>query len=150
MPTTNYNTNIPVEIMTPDAVETRIGTLTFVDGVPAPETTRLAYDHLDFLRGVEAFLNFVPAASLEAMRRGNAERGAKASHQVLIFDQLMDSNPLWLTPNTDSTLALPRRQARKGTGSRRFLARDGLPSCVSMARPRRGSTRPGGPARSTK
>jgi len=100
--TTNYNTDIPGEIMTPDAVETRIGTLTFVDGVPTPETTRLAYDHLDFLRGVEVFLNFVPAASLEAMRRGNVERGAKASHQALIFDQLMDSKPLWLTPNTDT------------------------------------------------
>jgi len=91
--TTNYNTDIPGEIMTPDAVETRIGTLTFVDGVPTPETTRLAYDHLDFLRGVEVFLNFVPAASLEAMRRGNVERGAKASHQALIFDQLMDTMP---------------------------------------------------------
>ena len=100
--TPNYNTSIPDEIMTPDAVQTRIGTLTFVDGVPTAETTRLAYDHLDFLRGVEVFLNFVPAASLEAMRRGNAERGAKASHQALIFDQLMDSNPLWLTPNTDT------------------------------------------------
>ena len=100
--TPNYNTTIPKEIMTPDTVQTRIGTLNFVDGVPTPETTRLSDDHLDFLRGVEVFLNFVPAASLEAMRRGNAERGAKASHQAIIFDQLMDSNPLWLTPNTDT------------------------------------------------
>jgi hypothetical protein len=105
MPTPNYNTDIPAEITTPDAVQTRIGTLTFVDGVPTPETTRLAYDHLDFLRGVEVFLNFIPAASMEAMRRGNAERGAKASHQVVILDQLMDSNPLWLTPNTDTVYA---------------------------------------------
>ena len=102
MATINYNTTIPDEIMTPDTVQTRIGTLNFVDGVPTLETTRLAYDHLDFLRGVEVFLNFVPAASLEAMRRGNAAQGAKASHQAIIFDQLMDSNPLWLTPNTDT------------------------------------------------
>ncbi len=76
--TPNYNTTIPEEIMTPDTVQTRIGKLSFVDGVPTPETTRLAYDNLDFLRGVEVFLNFVPAASMEAMRRGNAARGAKA------------------------------------------------------------------------
>jgi hypothetical protein len=100
--TPNYNTAIPAEIMTPDTVQTRLGTLTFVDGVPTAETTRLAYDNLDFLRGVEVFLNFVPAASLEAMRRGTVARGARSSHQVVIFDELMDSNPLWLTPNTDT------------------------------------------------
>lgn len=51
--------------MTSDKVETRIGTLNFVDGVPTAETTALVHDHLDFLRGVEMFLNFIPAASME-------------------------------------------------------------------------------------
>jgi hypothetical protein len=53
--------------MTPDKVETRIGTLNFVDGVPTAETTQTVYDHLDFLRGVEVFLNFIPATSLEGI-----------------------------------------------------------------------------------
>jgi len=35
----------------------QIGTLNFMDGVPTAETARLAYDNLDFLRGVEVFLN---------------------------------------------------------------------------------------------
>jgi hypothetical protein len=104
-PTPNYNTAIPEEIMTPDSVQTRIGSLTFADGVPTPETARLAYDHLDFLRGVEVFLNFIPATSIEALRRGQAALGAKAAHHVLIFDQLMDSNPLWLTGGTDTVYA---------------------------------------------
>ncbi len=88
--------------MTPDKVETRTGTLNFVDGVPTAETTQKCYDNLDFLRGTEVFLNFVPATSLEAIRLGCAERGAAKSNQAIIFDQLCDSNPLLLTANTDT------------------------------------------------
>jgi hypothetical protein len=88
--------------MTPDRVETRIGTLEFFDGIPTKETAALVYDNLDFLRGVETFLNGVPAASVEALRLGQAELGATECHQAVVFDDLMDSNPLWLTGNTDT------------------------------------------------
>jgi hypothetical protein len=101
-PTPGFNTAIPAKIMTPDTVETRIGTLEFFDGIPTKETAALVYDNLDFLRGVEAFLNGVPAASVEALRRGAADLGAKECHQAIVFDDLMDSNPLWLTGNTDT------------------------------------------------
>ena len=101
-PTPNYNTHIPAKIMTPDKVETRIGTLEFFDGIPTKKTAELVYDNLDFLRGVETFLNGVPAASLEGLRLGQAELGATECHQVVVFDDLMDSNPLWLTGNTDT------------------------------------------------
>ncbi len=104
--TPGFNNKIPASIMTPDTVESRIGTLKFVDSVPTPETVQKLYDHLDFLRGVEAFLSFVPAASLEAMRRGNVELGATSSNQAVIFDQLLDSNPLFLTGNTDTVYCL--------------------------------------------
>lgn len=100
-----YNTSIPQSITTPDRVSTRIGDLEFFDGLPTPETARLAIDHLDFLRGVEAFLNGVPPASLEGMRHGMAEVGAVASNQCVIMDDLMDSNPLFLTGNTDTVYA---------------------------------------------
>jgi hypothetical protein len=100
--TPGFNQKIPDKIMTPDTVETRIGTLKLVDGVPTVETTQKVYDNLDFLRGTEVFLNFVPATSMEAFRLGNAERGATKSHQAVILDQLADSNPLWLTANTDT------------------------------------------------
>jgi hypothetical protein len=101
-PTPGFNNKIPDKILTPDKVETRIGTLNFVDGVPTAETAQKAYDNLDFLRGVEVFLNFMPAASLEAIRLGNVQMGAAKSHQAVIFDQLLDSNPLLLTGNTDT------------------------------------------------
>lgn len=100
--TRGYNTHIPPGIMTPDLVETRIGTLEFFDGLPTPETTEKLYHHLDFLRGVEVFLNFVPAASVEAMRRGLVSIGATACHHAVILDRLLDSNPLFLTGNTDT------------------------------------------------
>jgi hypothetical protein len=101
-PTAGYNTPIPDAILTPDRVETRIGRLEFRDGFPTPETSALVYDHPDFLRGVEVFLNFLPAASLEAMRLGMVSLGATAAHQVVIMDRLLDSNPLFLTGNTDT------------------------------------------------
>src|SRR5690606_2891963 len=62
--------------------------------------------HLDFLRGVEVFLNCIPAASLEGLRRGMAELGGGACHQGVISDRLMDSNPLFLTANTDTVYAI--------------------------------------------
>jgi len=52
-PTPGYNTKIPESIMTPDKVETRIGTLEFFDGIPTKETAALLYDNLDFMRGSE-------------------------------------------------------------------------------------------------
>ena len=101
-PTPGYNNKIPESIMTPDKVETRIGTLEFFDGIPTKKTAELCYDNLDFLRGVETFLNGLPATSLEGLRLGEADLGVRNSNQVLIFDQLMDSNPLFLTGNTDT------------------------------------------------
>jgi hypothetical protein len=102
LPTPGFNNKIPEQIMTPNTVATRLGTLKFVDGVPTAETTQKLHDNLDFLRGVEVFLNFIPAASLEAMRLGNAEMGATRSNQAVIMDRLLDSNPLFLTGNTDT------------------------------------------------
>jgi hypothetical protein len=103
--TPGYNNKIPAAIMTPARVETRIGTLKFFDGMPTPDTVKTVYDNLDFLRGVEVFLNFIPATSIEGIRLGMEEVGAKHSNHVLVFDQLMDSNPLFLTGNTDTVYA---------------------------------------------
>lgn len=104
-PPAGYNTPIPESITTPDRVETRLGTLEFFDGLPTVETADRLHDHLTFVRGVEAFLNCIPATSLEAMRRGMVDMGGVASHQCVLFDQLMDSNPLFLTGNTDTVYA---------------------------------------------
>ncbi len=101
-----YNTPIPLQILTPDRIETRLGTLEFTDGRPTPETTDLVYDTLDLIRGVEVFLNFIPATSIEGIRRGMAEVGSTKSNQLVIFEELMDSNPLFLTGNTDTVYAM--------------------------------------------
>jgi hypothetical protein len=96
---------IPEAITTPDRVDTRLGTLEFFDGLPSPSTAERLHDHLAFIRGVEAFLNGVPAASVEALRRGMVALGAVTSHQCVLFDELMDSTPLFLTGNTDTVYA---------------------------------------------
>jgi hypothetical protein len=105
-PTPGYNNKIPDSIMTPDRVSTRIGTLEFFDGLPSLETTQKVYDNLDFLRAVQVFLDGTPATSIEAMRRGMAEAGAKKPHQIIIFSLLMDSNPIFLTGNTDTVYTI--------------------------------------------
>ena len=88
--TPNYNTYIPPEILTPNKVETSIGTLEFLDGAPRLETAQKAYDFLDTMRGVDAFLKGMPGASLHGLIKGAHSQGAVESHQVLIFDRLMD------------------------------------------------------------
>lgn len=55
--TPGYNYKIPEKILTPDRVETRLGTLEFVDGMPTEATVAAVYDNLDQLRGIEVFLN---------------------------------------------------------------------------------------------
>ena len=49
--TPGYNNKIPESIMTPDKVETRIGTLKFFDEIPTKETAALCYDNLDEAHG---------------------------------------------------------------------------------------------------
>jgi len=100
-----YNTPIPPSIMTPDSVESRLGTLEFFDGVPTQETANKVMENLLFLRGVETFLNGIPAASIEAIRTGLISLGAKEANHLVVTEKLMDSNPIFLTPNTDTVYA---------------------------------------------
>ncbi len=100
-----YNTPIPPSIMTPDSVETRLGKLEFFDGVPTQETADNVMENLLFLRGIETFLNGIPAASIEAIRTGLISLGAKEANHLVVTEKLMDSNPIFLTPNTDTVYA---------------------------------------------
>ena len=88
-------------ISTPDRVESRLGRLEFDDGAPSEATAELLYDHLDFLRGVEAFLGAIPGASLAAMRRGFQSVGVE-DNSFTFFPDLMDSASLFLTANCDT------------------------------------------------
>ena len=100
-----FNTTIPESIMTPDEVETSIGTVRFFDGMPDEASVDLLYDNLDRLRGTEVFLNFIPAASLEGMRLGMERMDCTDPNECLMFKRLLDSNPLFLTGNTDTVYA---------------------------------------------
>lgn len=95
-----YAPDVPAKITTPDTVETRIGTLRFKDGAPDPGTVQLAYDQLDFSRGIDAFLSGIPATSVYAMCRGLEEAGIKSNQGIGITEDLLDARSLFLTPNT--------------------------------------------------
>ena len=94
-----YKADVPNSILTPDQVETRLGTLRFIDGAPDDKTVELAYDNLDFMRGVEAFLDGIPAASVYAMCKGFEEAGID-SQAFGIWETLMDARSLLLTAQT--------------------------------------------------
>lgn len=100
-PKFKMTTDIPAQIMTPDSVETRLGTLKFFDGFPDQNTVEKLMDNLDFSRGVQAFLSGVPGASLVGMRTGFRKIGA-VNNTVLIYEDMVDPKSLFLTPNTDS------------------------------------------------
>ena len=92
-------------ISMPDEVESRIGKLEFIDGVPNGETAELLYDHLDFVHAVNVFLNGYAGASTCAMRRGFHKAGVE-DNQILIFSELMGSESLFLTANADTVYFL--------------------------------------------
>ena len=92
-------------ISTPDLVETRLGTLEFRDGAPTKATAELLYEHLDFVHGVEAFINAFPGASVAAIRQGFLSVGVE-DNSVLLFSELMDSASLFLTGNCDTVYFL--------------------------------------------
>jgi hypothetical protein len=94
-------TEIPPGIATPDKLETRIGSLTSVDGVPDKETAEKIYENLDFHHGVQAFLSGIQIASMHGLRKGVLDFGPPNTTAVL-WEDLMDSKTLWLTPNTTS------------------------------------------------
>jgi hypothetical protein len=92
-------TEIPANVLIPDEVETRLGTLTFFDGVPTAETARKVWDQLDFQRAVECMILTTPAASLSGFRRGIREYGPD-NETAIIWETRLDSKGLLLTGNT--------------------------------------------------
>jgi hypothetical protein len=106
-------TPIPEGITTPDVVSSSIGEFTFTDGFPTENTISLAYDYLDRMRGVEVFLNSIPIASLVAVREGMKSQGV-TGNTIGIYESLMDSKSLFLTPNTESIYAMAWLDLSKG------------------------------------
>ena len=63
MPADVTKTPVPESITTPSRVEAGIGALEFTDGYPTRETAEKLRDHLDYLHGVEAFMNTIQGVS---------------------------------------------------------------------------------------
>lgn len=99
-PKPKYSADVPKFLLTPDKVKTEfLGDLEFFDGMPSESTVKKAYDFLDLSRGVEAFLNGMPAASLYAMLEGLKDAGLEPG-DVGITENLMDARSLFLTAQT--------------------------------------------------
>lgn len=97
-------TEIPASVVTPDVIETRLGTLRLKDGFPDDATVEKVYDNLDFQRAVDAFINNISPVTLVALRKAIASFGP-ANATVLIFEDLMDSRTLIPAPNSETVYA---------------------------------------------
>jgi hypothetical protein len=101
MPTDVTKTAVPAAITTPSAIDTPMGTLEFTDGYPTAETAEKLRDHLDYVHGLDTFMNTIQGVSVYALRQGFQDAGI-ADGDVLIFSELMDSAGLYLTGNADT------------------------------------------------
>ena len=78
-PAMKMTTPIPQSIMTPNQVDTSIGSLKYFDGVPDKATVNSLYDYMDRARAVQAYVSTVPGVSNYAMRQGQRDIGATRS-----------------------------------------------------------------------
>ena len=92
---------IPPSVITPDNVETRLGTLEFKDGAPSAETLTKIYDNLDFTHAFDALVNTFQGVNMAAIHKGFLGIGVK-DNELLIFSKLMDASSLFLTANADT------------------------------------------------
>jgi len=109
-----YPANVPEFLLTPDKVESEyLGDLEFFDGMPSDVTVKKVCDFLDLSRGVHAFLNGMPAASLYAMLEGLKDIGLEPG-DVGITENLLDARSLLLTPNTTTPYILGELDLKDG------------------------------------
>jgi hypothetical protein len=113
-PASAQSTNaVPPSLVTPDKVETRIGTLEFWDGVPTVQTAEKVRDALDFTRALNAYNNSFRGASAYALGKGFQSIGAE-DNTVTIFSELMDAKSLFLTANADTVYYMAVVNLQKG------------------------------------
>jgi len=67
---------------TPNAVQSSIGTLQFVDGAPLPETAEKDYDYLDTARAMDSFLKGMPGASVMSATRHKGQPRRLSAHSL--------------------------------------------------------------------
>jgi len=104
---------LPPSIVTPDRVETRIGTLDFQDGLPSKESLNKVYDNLDFSHALRAFADTLQGVSIHAIRKGLQHVGVK-DNEVIVFSELMDAKSLFLPANADTVYIIGGLDLTKG------------------------------------
>ena len=93
--------DVPESLVTPDVVETSLGSLSFRDGAPSVETVERIRDHLDHVRALDGFIASHRGASVMAIRNGLLDVGVE-DNDIILFSELMDSESLFLTGNADT------------------------------------------------
>ena len=106
-------TEIPAAIVTPNRLETSIGTLTLTDGVPDAGTAQLVFDNIDRAHAIQAYLAGLPAASLYAIRQALRAFGPD-NRTVALWEDRMDSRTLVLTGNTTSVYGMMWLDCKSG------------------------------------
>ena len=92
-------TPIPPGIVSPDKVETRLGTLNFFDGFPDDESVKILYDNLDFQRAVQAYLLALPAVSQVGMQKALLQWGPPNSTLLIWENRITPKTIFWMTQN---------------------------------------------------
>ena len=87
------------------AMETRIGTLSFENGYPSKDTATKLYDEMDFQRATQAYLWSFPAVSNQSFRVGFSRALGAERNDIVVFDNFLDSKGLFLTGNTTTIYA---------------------------------------------
>jgi hypothetical protein len=95
-------TPIAPGVATPDRLETSIGTLNLIDGVPKPDTVEKIYDNLDRSRALQAYLLAIPIVNQAGMRESLRRFGPINTTNV-IWESLVDPKTVELTAN-DNTI----------------------------------------------
>lgn len=109
-----YAADVPEFLLTPDKVETEfLGDLEFFDGAPNKGTVKKTYDFLDLSRGVEAFLNGMPATSIYAFLEGLKSEGLKPCDLGMTED-LLDARGLLLTAQSTTPYAFTEIDLKNG------------------------------------
>jgi hypothetical protein len=88
-------------------INTRIGELEFVGGYPTQETIHKAYDQLDVQRATQAYLEFMPLASVQSIFESHIRDYGTAAEDVGVYVEMGagKASSIGLTYNTESIYA---------------------------------------------
>jgi len=106
-------TPIAPGVATPDRLETSIGTLNLIDGVPKLDTVEKIYDNLDRSRALQAYLLAIPIVNQAGMRESLRRFGPINTTNV-IWESLVDPKTVELTANDNTIYSFIWVDTRKG------------------------------------